>query len=94
MITNNANLQLAQSASSLGAGFLGFGIGAMWGLGISNPILFAIMIVGGIIHIAGMYIVQMKNSPINAGRIAKTLWITAWICLLFIVGFVIYLMVK
>lgn len=94
MLSKQTETQLAQSASALGAGILGFGIGAMWGEIISTAILIIIIIIGAFIHVYGMYIMQMKNAGKNAGTIAKTLWITAWICLFFIVILFIYLLVK
>ena len=53
--------RLAQSASALGAGLLGFGIGAIWGSALSNTVLIATLIIGAIIHVAGMYVLQIKN---------------------------------
>ena len=84
--------QLAQSASALGAGILGFGIGSKWGNVISNDALFVI-IVGGIIHVFGMYVMQMKDTNGKPTGIAKALWISAWICLIALVAIIIYLMV-
>lgn len=85
---------LAQSASALGAGVLGFGIGAMWGNIISSTILNIMILIGAFLHVYGMYIMQMNKAGKNAGTIAKTLWITAWICLLLIVILFIYLLIK
>ena len=85
---------LAQSASALGAGILGFGIGAMWGNIISNTIRIIIIVTGAFLHVYGMYIMQMNKAGKNAGTIAKTLWITAWICLLLIVILFFYLLIK
>lgn len=82
--------KLAQSASALGAGLLGFGIGAKWGAGISSIILTFALFIGGFIHIAGMYVVQIKNQN-KADAIAKILWISAWICLLALAGLFVYL---
>lgn len=84
------NIRLAQSASALGAGLLGFGLGAKWGAGIDSVFLLLILIFGAIIHIAGMYVVQMKD-PAKAGSIARLLWVTAWLCLLSLIGMFIYL---
>ena len=86
--------RLAQSTSALGAAILGFGIGAMWGNVISNPILIIIIVIGAFLHAFGMYVMQMKNARKNAGIIAKTLWITAWLCLLSIIILSIYLVFK
>ena len=85
---------LAQSASALGAGILGFGIGALWGNIINSTILITMIVIGAFFHVYGMYIMQMKNAGKYAGTIAKTLWITAWICLLSIIILFIYLLIK
>jgi hypothetical protein len=85
------NIRLAQSASSLGAGLLGFGLGAKWGFKIDDSIVLIALIPGAIIHIAGMYLVQMKDAD-KAGTIARIIWITAWICLLILVGMFIYIL--
>lgn len=89
MINSNTT-QLAQSASALGAGILGFGIGAKWGSIIGNY-AFLIILVGAIFHIYGMYIMQMKNQNARTGGIAKALWISAWICLIALIVIVAYL---
>ncbi len=83
--------RLAQSASALGAAILGFGIGAKWGAGINAAVLIAIIFLGGIIHVGGMYVVQMKD-PVQGNQIAMILWITAWICLIALVGILIYVL--
>ena len=83
---------LAQSASALGAGILGFGIGAKWGGIVANYSLL-IIIVGAIIHVTGMYIMQIRNRSKEASNIAKVLWFSAWICLIVLVFVIIYLMV-
>ncbi len=85
--------RLAQSASALGAGLLGFGIGAIWGSALSNTVLIATLIIGAIIHVAGMYVLQIKNK-VQADSIAKILWVSAWICLLSLIAIFIYLAVK
>ena len=95
MQTKPTGIQLAQSASSLGAGILGFGIGAMWGnLFTSTILIIVIIVVGACLHVYGMYIVQMKNAGKNAGTIAKILWISAWLCLLILAALFIYLLVQ
>jgi hypothetical protein len=86
----NKSRKLAQSASALGAGLLGFGIGAKWGFGISSVILTVALFIGGFIHIAGMYVVQIKNQK-KADTVAKILWFSAWICLLALAGLFVYL---
>ena len=83
---SNTN-RLAQSSSALGAGILGFGIGAKWGNIISGYALI-IIIVGAIFHIWGMYVMQIKNQSKNTTTIARVLWISAWICLLALVAIV------
>ena len=85
--------RLAQSASALGAGLLGFGIGAIWGSALSNTVLIATLIIGAIIHVAGMYVLQIKNK-VQADSIAKILWVSAWICLLSLIAIFIYLAVR
>ena len=86
-------MKMAQSSSALGAGILGFGLGAKWGLGIDR-FAFLIIIVGGILHVYGMYIMQMKNHTVRTHGIAKILWISAWICLVALVAIVIYLFIQ
>jgi hypothetical protein len=86
--------KLAQAASALGAGILGFGIGAMWGYIIGSAILIIITVIGGFLHLFGMYIIQLKNAGKNTEGIAKALWITAWLCLLTIVVLFIYLLIS
>lgn len=83
-------VQLAQSASALGAALLGFGIGAKWGARMNSAIVIAILVIGGIIHVGGMYVMQMKKEE-KAGPLAKLLWVTAWICLLSVVILFVYL---
>jgi hypothetical protein len=89
MQTTNS-IKLAQSASALGAGLLGFSIGAKWGAGLNGIFLTVLLIAGAFLHVAGMYVMQMKEAT-TAGIIAKTLWITAWICLIALVALFIYL---
>ena len=81
--TKNAT-RLAQSASALGAGILGFGLGAKWG-GRFFEYTIVIIVVGAILHIAGMYVMQLKKSPEESNRIAKLLWFSAWTCLIAII---------
>ena len=92
METNSDTSKLAQSASALGAGILGFGLGAKWGLDIVNYALL-IIVIGGILHVSGMYVMQMKNKSYKTYGVAKVLWISAWICLVALVTIVIYLLV-
>ena len=85
--------KLAQSASALGAGLLGFGIGAKWGNIISSYALI-IVIVGAIFHIWGMYIMQMKNQSKNTATLARLMWISAWICLIALLIIIVFLLTK
>ena len=87
-----SEVQLAQSASSLGAAILGFGVGSMWGNIFNTTIIISTMVIGAILHTAGMYILQLKNTGSRSGFIAKVLWITSWICLISIV--IIFLILK
>jgi hypothetical protein len=82
--------RLAQSASALGAAILGFGLGAKWG-NVIDRYAYVIIILGAIIHVAGMYLVQMKDATGNTG-IMKLLWISAWICLVALVAIVLYML--
>jgi NADH:ubiquinone oxidoreductase subunit 6 (subunit J) len=84
--------RLAQSASALGAGLLGFGIGAKWGLAMNSTILLIVLIVGAVIHVAGMYVMQMKSTK-RRGTVARLLWMSAWICLLALIALFIYMAV-
>ena len=93
MQSKQKSAQLAQSASALGAGLLGFGIGSKWGNVITNYALLVI-IVGAFIHVFGMYIMQMKDVTAKTTGIAKALWISAWICLLALVVIVVYLFIE
>lgn len=76
--------RLAQSASALGAGILGFGLGAKWG-GKLLEYAVVIIIIGAILHIAGMYVMQLKNKPGQFSTIEKIVWLSAWVCLIAIV---------
>lgn len=83
---------MAQSASALGAGILGFGLGAKWGLKIGNY-AFLIIIAGSIFHVYGMYMLQMEDSNARTHGILKLLWISAWICLITLTAVVIYFVI-
>jgi hypothetical protein len=85
--------KLAQSASSLGAALLGFGIGGIAGNAMDRLILVATLVIGAVIHLAGMYVIQIKNVN-RAGMFAKILWLSAWICLLAVVAIVLYLIIQ
>jgi len=89
MQSEQKSLQLAESASALGAGILGFGIGTKWGNVISNYALLVIL-VGALIHVFGMYIMQMKDVTAKTTGISKALWISAWICLIALIAIIIY----
>lgn len=82
--------RLAQSASALGAGILGFGLGAKWG-GKFLEYSVVFIIVGAILHVAGMYVMQLRRNPGTSSHIAKLLWLSAWICLVAIVILLILL---
>ena len=88
---NTNTTKLAQSASALGAGLLGFGLGAKWGDIISSYALI-VVIVGSIFHIWGMYVMQMKNQSKNTATIARILWISAWICLIAVIVIIGFLL--
>jgi hypothetical protein len=88
---SSASIKLAQSASTLGAALLGFGIGAKWGLHIDTTILIAVIVIGSIIHLGGMYVVQMKDA-VQGDKGAKILWVSAWICLITLVGIMLYIL--
>ena len=92
-LQNNSSSKLAQSASALGAGILGFGFGAKFGNVIGNY-FFLVIIVGAIIHVAGMYVMQMKNPGGKMHGAAKALWISAWICLIALTAIIVYLLIQ
>ncbi len=87
------SVQLAQSASAIGALILGIGIGAKWGTPLKSFSI-AILIIGAVLHIYGMYVSQMKNKSVRTGAYAKILWISAWVCLIALVALFIYLLLK
>ena len=93
MQSKQKSLQLAQSASALGAGLLGFGIGAKWGNVITNYALLVI-VTGAVIHVSGMYIMQMKDVTAKTTGMAKALWVSAWICLLALIAIIVYLLIE
>ena len=92
-LSENGRKKMAQSASALGAGILGFGLGAKWGMPIKDYALF-IIVIGSIFHVYGMYIMQMKNHGTRTAGIAKALWVSAWICLIALVAIVLYAFLK
>lgn len=94
MQTLNDSKKLAQSASALGAALLGFGLGAKFGANIGSLLLLLVIVIGGVIHVAGMYVLQMKDWSAKTGTIAKILWLTAWLCLLSLTALIIYLLIK
>lgn len=85
-------LRMAQSASALGAAILGFGLGAKWGSGMER-FAFLTITAGGIFHLYGIYIMQMKNHTMRTHGIAMILWLSAWICLIALIAIVIYLII-
>lgn len=91
--SSSGYMKMAQSASALGAGILGFGLGILLGVDINNY-AFLIIIVGAILHVYGMYIMQMKNTNARTQGIAKILWISAWICLVALSAIIIYLVAR
>jgi hypothetical protein len=85
----DTSLGLAQSASALGAGIPGFGLGVMWGFHISayaRPVI----ITGAFLHLYGMYVMQMRNKNERRYGTARIPWISAWICLLALAVIIIY----
>lgn len=84
--------QFAQSASALGAGILGFGLGAKWGSIVSDYALI-IILAGAVLHVSGMYLTQMRNKSGATDNAAKVLWYSAWACLILLIGLVVYLLV-
>ena len=85
------SVQLAQSASAIGALILGVGIGAKWGTPLESFAL-VILVLGAIIHTYGMYVTQMKNKTVRTDQFAKVLWISAWLCLIALIVLFIYLL--
>ena len=88
----NNPARLAQSASALGAGMLGFGLGAKWGNVIFSYAII-IVVIGAVFHIWGMYMMQIKNQSKNMEVTARVLWFSAWVCLialLIIVGYLLF----
>ena len=84
--------RLAQTASALGAGILGFGLGAKWG-NVIVDYAFIVIVAGAILHVWGMYIMQMKNYNQKYYGISRALWISAWVCLIILVVLVVYLFI-
>ena len=93
MNVDQDHTRLAQSASALGAGILGFGLGTKWGSPIIKYSLI-IIIVGAIFHVLGMYITQMRKSSDRDSNPAKALWISAWICLIILIAIIVYLSIN
>jgi hypothetical protein len=88
-MTSNS-VRLAQSASALGAAILGFGIGVKWGSSVATFAL-VIVLVGAVLHGWGMYVMQLKEGSPKANQVAKLLWVSAWLCMILLVGLVVYL---
>lgn len=86
-------IKIAQSASALGAGILGFGLGAKWGSALADY-AFIVIIAGAIIHVWGMYVMQMKSVNGKATTMAKVLWVSAWVCLVAMISILIYLLIE
>ena len=91
MDKKNENLKFAQSASALGAGVLGFGLGAKWGI-VATQYSIYIIVIGVILHSVGMYLTQMKSISDPANKMAKILWYSAWLCLILVAILMIYLL--
>lgn len=85
--------RFAQSASALGAGILGFGLGAKWG-SIASDYALVIILVGAVLHVSGMYVTQMKNTSNSTDKAARVLWYSAWACLILLIGLIVYLLVQ
>ena len=85
------HVKLSQSASALGAGLLGFGLGAKWG-NVLTDYGFVIITVGTVFHLWGMYIMQMKTGNGKGTHVAKALWISAWLCLIILIAIMMYLL--
>jgi hypothetical protein len=68
----NNPARLAQSASALGAGMLGFGLGAKWGNVIFSYAII-IVVIGAVFLIWGMYMMQIKNQSKNMEVTARVL---------------------
>jgi len=90
-VNKDNTIQMAQSASALGATILGFGIGTKWGASASRFALINITL-GATLHILGMYITQMKSQSKRTQGFAKLLWISAWICLVALIALIVYLL--
>ena len=92
MQTQSSTSKIAQSASAIGAAILGFGAGIEFGTKLIGYGIW-IIVIGALIHVYGMYLIQMKNANKNTG-IAKLLLVTAWICLIALVATIIYLSIR
>jgi hypothetical protein len=84
--------RIAQSASAIGAAILGFGAGIEFGTKLHGYGIWVIVI-GALIHIYGMYLMQMKRVDKKSGA-AKFLLVSAWICLIALLATIIYLSMK
>jgi NADH:ubiquinone oxidoreductase subunit 6 (subunit J) len=93
MKANNYTTKLAQSASALGAGLLGFGLGSKWG-SIVTTYAVVIIVAGAIFHVVWMYVMQLNNQSRNTEITAGALWISAWICLVAVLVIIIYLLLS
>ena len=85
------SVQLAQSASAIGAAILGFGTGVQWGMPLKSFAI-TILVIGAIIHTYGMYVTQIKNQTDRTNQLAKILWISAWLCLISLVAMFVFLL--
>ena len=84
VIRNNIRLKQAELMSSLGAGLLGFGLGAMLAPLVADLALF-VLVAGALMHGWGMY---DKHANERALGQPETLWMKAlyWLCWLILAG--------
>ncbi len=93
--------KVAEIASTLGAGILGFGMGALLGDYIQQY-SFWIILIGLIMHGWGMYKTHQNKkesgheNSISQIKLSEFSWINLlyWLCWVIIVGLAIYVLVK
>jgi cytochrome c biogenesis protein ResB len=93
MNESKSYINIAQSASALGAGVLGFGLGSKWG-NVLADYAFIVIMAGAIIHVWGMYVMQMRPGNGKANAVAKVLWVSAWVCLIALIAIIVYLLIE
>ena len=91
------NLKLAELASTLGVGFLGFGLGIYF-YQIYEWNAYVILVIGIILHAAGMYYkhsIETQTSP-EGFKTDTPVWfkMVYWLCWISIAIFLIYLWTK